>query len=51
MVSLRLAESEAEEVTQVSEEQPNLDRPLAIAGGAGDDLESDPEEWAAVAPG
>jgi len=49
MVSLRLAESE-EEGTQVSEEQPNLDRPLAIAGGAGDDLESDPEEWAAVSP-
>ena len=48
MVSLRLADSE--EVTQVSEEQPYLDRPWAVAGGAGDDLESDPEEWAAVSP-
>jgi GTP cyclohydrolase IA len=46
---LRLAESE-EEVTQVSEEQPYLDRPLAVSGGAGDDLESDSEEWAAVSP-
>jgi GTP cyclohydrolase I len=46
---LRLAESE-EEVTQVSEEQPYLDRPVAVAGGAGDDLESGPEEWAAVSP-
>ena len=31
-VRLRLAESEEEEVTQVSEELPYLDRPLAVAG-------------------
>src|SRR5436190_24333522 len=32
----------------MSEQRQHLDRPLA--GGAGDDLELDQEEWAAVSP-
>src|SRR5437763_86654 len=38
------------EVTRMSEEQQHPDRPPVLAGGAGDDLELDQEEWAAVCP-
>jgi GTP cyclohydrolase IA len=40
----------APEVAQVSGERQYLDGPPAVAGGAGDDLELAPEEWAAVSP-
>src|SRR6185437_13060104 len=38
------------EVTWMSTEQQHLDAGPALAGGAGDDLELDREEWAAVRP-
>lgn len=34
----------------MSTERQYPDRPMAVAGGAGDDLELDREEWAAVRP-
>jgi GTP cyclohydrolase I len=40
----------APEVAQVSRERQYLDGPPAVAGGAGDDLDLAPEEWAAVSP-